>query len=226
MAEKIPQFINKYKDLEDKGFLWEMVKMEIRSFTITFTKTKAKKCRNQEKFLTKEAERQQNLVDSQSTPEHIKSKLEKISFDRSRGACICSRARWYECGERSSKYVLNLEKRNYENKCITSLKRDNGSSISDPEEVLQEQKSFYKNLYSSQNPQVDDLRFNKFFQNEMIKTLGNELKERCEGLLTDSECRYALKGFQKNKSPGKDGLTAEFNSFFWDLLSRYNDQQF
>ena len=59
MAEKIPQFINKYKDLEDKGFLWEMVKMEIRSFTITFTKTKAKKCRNQEKFLTKEAERQQ-----------------------------------------------------------------------------------------------------------------------------------------------------------------------
>ena len=45
--------------------------MEIRSFTITFTKTKAKKCRDQEKFLTKEAERLQNLVDSQSTPEHI-----------------------------------------------------------------------------------------------------------------------------------------------------------
>ena len=42
MAEKIPQFIDKYKDLEDKGLLWEMVKMEIRSFTITFTKTEAK----------------------------------------------------------------------------------------------------------------------------------------------------------------------------------------
>ena len=60
-----------------------MVKMEIRSFTITFTKTKAKKCRDQEKFLTKEAERLQNLVDSQSAPEHInehmtvKSKVEK-----------------------------------------------------------------------------------------------------------------------------------------------------
>ena len=64
MAETIPQFIDKYKDVEDKGLLWEMVKMEIRSFTITFTKTKAKKCRDQEKFLTKEAERLQNLVDS------------------------------------------------------------------------------------------------------------------------------------------------------------------
>ena len=92
MVEKIPQFIDKYKDLEDKGLLWEMVQMEIGSFTITFTKTKAKKCRDQEKLLTKEAERLQNLVDSQSAPEHInermtvESKLEKISFDRSRGA--------------------------------------------------------------------------------------------------------------------------------------------
>ena len=206
--KKIPQFIDKYKDLEDKGLLWEMVKMEIRSFTITFTKTKAKKCRDQEKFLTKEAERLQNLVDSQPIPEHVnehmtvKSKLEKISFDRSRGACIRSKARWHELRERSSKYCFNLEKRNYENKCITSLKRDNGSSISDPDEVLQEQKSYYQNLYSSQNPQVDDPRFNNFFQNEMIKTVDNEQKERCEGLLTDSECRYALKGFQKKKSPG------------------------
>ena len=66
------------------------------------------------------------------------------------------------------------------------MKRDNGSSISDPEEVLQEQKIYYQNLYSSQNPQVHDPRFNKFFQNEMIKTLDNEQKERCEGLLTDS----------------------------------------
>ena len=99
------------------------------------------------------------------------------------------------------------------------MKRDNGSSISDPEEALQEPKSYYQNLYSSQNPQVDDPRFNKFFQNEMIKTLDNEQEERCEGLLTDSECRYAVKGFQKNKSPGTDGLTAEFYSFFWDLLS-------
>ena len=32
------------------------------------------------------------------------------------------------------------------------------------------------------------------------------------------ECRYAL-SFQKNKSPGTEGLTAEFYSFFWDHLS-------
>ena len=28
----------------------------------------------------------------------------------------------------------------------------------------------------------------------------------------------ALKGFQNNKSPGNDGLTAVFDTFFWDQL--------
>lgn len=33
------------------------------------------------------------------------------------------------------------------------------------------------------------------------------------------ERKEALKNYLKNKSPGTDGLTAEFCSFFWDLLS-------
>ena len=53
----------------------------------------------------------------------------------------------------------------------------------------------------------------------MIKTLDDEQKESCEGLLTVKECKEALKNFSKNKSPGTHGLTAEFYSFFWDLLS-------
>ena len=31
-------FINKYQDLEDKGLLWELVKMEIRPFTFNYSK--------------------------------------------------------------------------------------------------------------------------------------------------------------------------------------------
>ena len=46
MARKILQF-NEY--LDDKGLQWEMVKMEIRSFTISFAKIKAKKRKDHEK---------------------------------------------------------------------------------------------------------------------------------------------------------------------------------
>ena len=116
-----------------------------KGFTVRSFALRQKKCKDQEKFLTKEAERLQNLVDSQSTPEHINehmtvsSKLEKMSFDRSRGACIRSKARWHEFGERSSKSFFNLEKRNHENKCITNnLKRNNGSSVSDRVQICAE----------------------------------------------------------------------------------------
>ena len=46
MARKIPQFIESYEYLDDKGLLWEMVKMEIRSFTISFAKMKVKLINN------------------------------------------------------------------------------------------------------------------------------------------------------------------------------------
>ena len=54
----------------------------------------------------------------------------------------------------------------------------------------------------------------------MIKKLDDDQKIACEGLLTDGECQKALKDFQKNKTPGNDGLTAEFYVFFWDKLGK------
>ena len=102
---------------------------------------------------------------------------------------------------------------------ITRLTKDDESCLTDPKEVLEEQRRFYSKLYSSQNPCVNDPRFNLLFTGNMIKTLDNEQKESCEGLLTVEECKEALNNFSKNKSPGTDGLTAEFYSFFCNLLS-------
>ena len=70
MARKIPRFIESYEYLDDKGLLWEMVKMEIRSFTISFAKMKAKKRKGKE-TLTQEAERLLKLIDIQPTTHNI-----------------------------------------------------------------------------------------------------------------------------------------------------------
>ena len=223
---KIPHFINKYQDLEDHGLLWELIKMEIRAFTISYSKQIAKTKKDYEKDLIQEVSRLGNLGENSSSPEtvqkyiKVKNELDKISYDRTRGACVRSKARWHEFGERSSKYFLNLEKRNYENKCITSLIKENGRSIRDPKEILKEQKRFYQFLYSSQNPQVNDPKFEVFFDNDKVEKLNDEQRNNCEGLLTENECFNALKCFQRNKSPGNDGFTAEFYSFFWNQLGK------
>ena len=81
----------------------------------------------------------------------IRNQLERISLDRARDACIRSKVRWHEFGEPSSKYFLNLEKGNYENKFITRLTKDSEICITDPKENLERQGRFYSKLYSSQN---------------------------------------------------------------------------
>lgn len=84
---KIPHFINKYQDLKDNGLLWELIKMEIRAFPISYSKQKAKMKKDYEEDLIQEASKLENLVENFPSPEtDVKDELEKISYDRTRGA--------------------------------------------------------------------------------------------------------------------------------------------
>lgn len=47
---KIFEFVEKYKEVEDKGLFWEMVKMEIRGLIVWFFKFKVKCNCDEEKF--------------------------------------------------------------------------------------------------------------------------------------------------------------------------------
>ena len=50
--------------------------------------------------------------DNKSRLYEVKEKLEQSYDEKIKGVIIRARARWYEYGEKSSKYFLNLEKRN------------------------------------------------------------------------------------------------------------------
>ena len=47
-----------------------------------------------------------------------------------------------------------------------------------------------------------------------------ELRNLCEGKIEYTECVNVLQSFQKNKTPGNDGLTIEFYVAFWSLIGR------
>ena len=51
-----------------------------------------------------------------------------------------------------------------------------------------------------------------------LPTLNEDAKQICEGVLTKTECFKALQTFKNGKSPGNDGLTAEFYQAFWPTL--------
>ena len=64
------------------------------------------------------------------------------------GAIIRSRANWYEHGEKSNKYFLNLENYNKKKSCLRKLITKN-ISTTDPKQIMTENHKFYANLYDT-----------------------------------------------------------------------------
>ena len=122
----------------------------------------------------------------------LKSKLEKLSNKRIKGTILRSKARWYENGKKNCKYFLHLEKRNFFRKKISKLKLSNGGETNDAETILEEEKTFDKNLYSTRNVNPNDSEFDIFFNNNLLSPLNEEQSKKCEGVLTEQECYLAL----------------------------------
>ena len=226
LRDNLIHFIEKYRDVEDLGLKWDLVKMEIRGFTVKFSKTKARKRRDEESSLQKKinelfikAEKNKNNRQIICELNSTRARLEKIMALKTRGTILRSRARWHEQGERNNKYFLNLEKRNHSRKLVSKLKLQNGSVITNQFDILEEQSKFYKSLYNSQqsdNP--DQAETGVFFNPSNITTLSDHEQASCEGLITEIEAFKALKEFAAAKTPGTDGLTTEFLKYFWPEL--------
>ena len=56
MCKDIPAIIEKYRDVSDLGLKWDVIKMEIRSFTVQYSKRKARSEKGQRKTATNKTE--------------------------------------------------------------------------------------------------------------------------------------------------------------------------
>ena len=144
---------DKYAGMEDKGLLWDSIKCEIRGSTIKYSKMKRKKEREKETNLKKELNSLSVNTSTLSEAElhrleEVQSLLVEINDKQTEGVMIRSKARWIELGEKNTKYFCALEKRNYKTKHITKLLKSDGTEVSDPKLILQEEKLFYQKLYT------------------------------------------------------------------------------
>jgi hypothetical protein len=142
----------------------------------------------------------------------LNNELECLRKQKINGMIIRSRAKWTELGEKSSNYFCNLENKNFVNKNMQELRRDNGDIIVDQKDILKHQTTFYKKLYS-ENKHVDccDENIIKYLNPSELQTLTVEESRECEGPTTTyEELVAALQRMKDNKRPGNDGDTAEF----------------
>lgn len=217
----------KYKSLTDKNLLWDTMKCEIRTETISYAIKKSKQNKQMESELKErlsklEAQLAEEPNDNlQSEYNVVSSELDGILTHKARGAMLRSRAKWIEDGEKNTSYFLKLEHRNHKLKSISSLYTNTGEIITGRKEILQEEQRYYQHLYSNKDSRSNDLTHleNHFLNNPSIPKLTNEEQEMCDSPLILDECSVALKDLPNGKSPGSDGLPAEFYKMFWSDIS-------
>ena len=213
-------------DIEDLGLKWDLIKLDIRNFTIPYCSRKKKANTERENKLNDRYLELFNEVHSQENVEevvlnefnNVKNELESIEKNRSRGIILRSKIQWAEEGEKNTSFFLRLEKSNYCNKHIEQLIDPATKQIvNTPEEVLQLEQSFYKNLYDNGHEnRTESLEGERtIFENIILPQLSENQKNDCERPLGETELAKAIKAMKNVKSPGCDGFTAEFYKFFY-----------
>ena len=213
--------IKNLANIEDCSLKWELIKMEIRNATISYSKTQAQLRKEYENQLSARYQTLHDLLEDKYTDEllaefiYVKMEIEKINAIKTEGARIRSKAIFVEQNEKSSRLFLNLEKRSASLKNITCIKLEDKTEISEANAILNELSSFYQKLYGTN---MYDETFEKYFLHNPIPTISDNHKDHCDSIFTIDECSKALATMKTNKSPGTDGLTTEFYTCFWNEI--------
>ena len=226
--QMIQKLILEYKkhieDLDDPRQKWDMLKTEIRDHTIMFCRKRSKVSKDETNSLERKLKQINIDLDKgkkgrEDEKHEIEKQLETLYKEKAKGAQIRSRVKWVEEGERNSKFFLGLEKARQTRKSITALRDENKNIITDQGKILNLERNYYKNLYTSTNP--DKVKIKQYIDNTHIDNkLSIEDSNKLEGELTQEECSYAVFNMKLNKSPGIDGLTVEFYRKFWSDLKQ------
>lgn len=204
--------------------MWEIIKGAIRNESIKYSSKLKKTQRESETKIESEIKRiEKQIVESpnnQDLADKLKGEYNKLNViieEKTKGLLLRSKAEWVEGAEKNTKYFANLERKRSEERSIKQLTINNILE-NDHSNIMKHIKQYYQHIYSEDlNIDHND---NGFFNNTDTK-LNNDENMSCEGRINEYECLEALKEMKNMKSPGSDGLTAEFYKLYWNDIKEH-----
>ncbi len=125
-----------------------------------------------------------------------------------------SGAKWYEEGEKSNAYFLNLITRRKEQTTITKLDR-NGESLTCQKDITEHVVDFYSELYSEK--ETDD-NYNELLSD--LPTLNEADRSVLDAPISLDELERTLKGC-KESAPGPDGISYLVYKKLWPEVGKF-----
>jgi exonuclease III len=145
---------------------------------------------------------------------HIKLRLEGLRKNLEEVLTFKSRAKWYEYGEKSNSFFLNLNKHFTKQKLISEIS-ENGTIYIGQNKVMSGIRSFYEALYRKKDLNMPNDESDEFYKH--CPKLSENQKSLMDNKLSFDELRQALQTC-KESAPGQDGITYRVYKEYWNIL--------
>jgi hypothetical protein len=106
--------------------------------------------------------------------------------------------------------------RERDNTLINKIRNEKGDITTDPEEIQNTMRSFYKRLYSTILENLDEM--DKFLDRYQVPKLNQDQVNDLNSPISPKEIEAVINCLPAKKSPGLDGSSAEFYQTFKDNL--------
>jgi exonuclease III len=145
----------------------------------------------------------------------LRCQLHKMRLKVSESMKFVSMANWFEYGEKSNKFFLNLNKFRQKQKLISTIS-NNGITKSGQKDVSEFISDFYKDLYSAK-PTENDENESDFYEN--CPKLSEDDSKYMEEKLTMIDLQKALLTC-KESAPGPDGIPYIIYKKYWNFVGK------
>jgi exonuclease III/uncharacterized protein YlzI (FlbEa/FlbD family) len=151
-----------------------------------------------------------NLINDSITS--LENELEPYNLAYSRNLAFRARAKWYEEGEKSNKYFLNMIKRRSAQTSIEKITTEEGEAESQ-EGIASLIKNFYSNLYSEKETIIEN--DDNYLRD--LPQLSEEDRRNLDREITLEELEKTLRECN-DSAPGPDGIPYSIYLHFWGKL--------
>ena len=185
---------NSYRDF------WEMLKENVKSYIVSYSKHKRRDASRQKVLLTNRLVYLKNIFvngDSSVRAEILEAEASLLALlnDELEGRKIRSRIKWMEEGETPSAFFLKSENQKSQKHFMSSVWNAEGREVFSLPDLITAHERFYSALFSDE-PVDDDSQ--EILISYISRSLSEEDRESCEGLLTLQELTGALKSMNRN----------------------------
>lgn len=210
---------------------WDAFKAYIRGVTISIMAYENKKFHATVKDIQTQIAKFERLFISSNNPQY-KFKLQKLRYEfnsilsKRAGIQISNaKARFSFNANRSGKLLANYLRIKKGKTQITSIHGAHGKIALSQNEIVNEFLSFYSTLYNK--PDFQDVSLiDSFLKSCDLPKISQSDKIGLDAPISKDELLLAIKSLKKNKSPGPDGIPAEFYKEFHPHLLPFLHQLF